>query len=248
VFVFNGSEPHFPLPFFPGARPEDFTPARPFGTVLDCPWYLIGSNAFDLQHFRAAHDRRLMGEPIIDCPHVFARRASARFTVAGNSLQDRVTRLFAGDQVEMAITDWCGNLMFATASFRRGRSYGMVVTEPLASSKVLVRVIVFVPRSRTLTGRVVWDPLISSIRRFFIARFLGSDAARLDGTRYNPHGLIDFDHDLAAYLWWLTEVSHGRPARDPPDRVAADMDHAPADTTARSTLEPGRILNSRGST
>src|SRR4029077_33155 len=39
VYVFNGPEPRFPLPFFPGARPEEFTPARPFGTVLDCPWY-----------------------------------------------------------------------------------------------------------------------------------------------------------------------------------------------------------------
>ena len=237
LFVFNGPEPTFPLPFFPDAEPEDFVPARPFGTVLDCPWYLVGANAFDLQHFRAAHDRRLVGDPVVDGPNTFARRASARFTVAGHSLQDRVTRLFAGDEVEMAITDWCGNMMFATAAFRRGRSYGMVVTEPLASGKVLVRVIVFVSRSRTLPGRVLWDPLIRSIRRLFIARFLSSDAARLEGTRYNPHGLIDYDQDLADYLWWLTDMSRGVPPRDWPVRIAA-VPHSSGATTLAEGVEP----------
>jgi phenylpropionate dioxygenase-like ring-hydroxylating dioxygenase large terminal subunit len=240
LFVFNGSEPVFPLPFFPGARPEEFLPARPFGTVLDCPWYLIGANAFDLQHFRAAHDRRLVGDPVVDCPDAFARRASARFTVSGHSLQDRLTRVFAGNEVEMAITDWCGNLMFATATFRRGRSYGMVVTEPLASGQVLVRVVVFVPRSHSVLGRVVWDPLIRSVRRFFIRKFLGSDAARLDGTHYNPHGLIAYDEDLAGYLWWLTEVSQGRPPRDRPDR--ADNGREAVSGHARTPVEPGRLL------
>jgi nitrite reductase/ring-hydroxylating ferredoxin subunit len=248
VFVFNGSEPLFPLPFFPDARPEDFTPARPFGTLLDCPWYLIGSNAFDLQHFRAAHDRRLIGKLVVDCPDAFARRASARFTVAGRSLQDRVTRFFAGNEVEMAITDWCGNLMFVTATFRRGRSYGMVVTEPLASGKVLVRVIVFVPRSRNLLGRLLWDPLIGSIRRYFIQKFLGSDAARLDGTRYHPYGLIDYDRDLSNYLWWLTDVSHGRPSRENVGGLAAENYRDLAEANDHPPLETGQILTERGRT
>ena len=68
VFFFNAPQPLFPLPFFPGADPADFVAARPFTTVLDCPWYMVGSNAFDLQHFRAAHDRRLIGEPEVDLP------------------------------------------------------------------------------------------------------------------------------------------------------------------------------------
>jgi hypothetical protein len=89
---------------------------------------------------------------------------------------------------------------------------------------------------------VVWDPLIRSIRRFFIKRFLGSDAARLDGTRYNPHGLIDHDRDLADYLWWLADVSHGRPARDRPDPTAHLPCNEHAATSARPSRAPGRIF------
>lgn len=214
VFVFNGSEPLFELPFFAGINAEEMVPARPFGTVLDCPWFMIGANAFDLQHFRAAHDRRLVGEPSVDCPAPFARRASGCFAVSGHSLQDRATRWFAGNEVEMSLTDWCGNLMFTTARFRRTCSYGMAVTEPLAAGGVDVKLIVFVPRSQTALGRLFVDPLNRFLRRLFIMRFLSFDVPRLNGARYNPYGLIDEDRHLADYLHWLAVVAHGTPWRE----------------------------------
>jgi phenylpropionate dioxygenase-like ring-hydroxylating dioxygenase large terminal subunit len=211
LFVFNAPKPLFELPFFAEVHPKDLVPARPFGAVLSCPWYAIGANAFDLQHFRAAHDRRLVGEPSVDCPAPFARRATGRFQVCGDSWQDRLTRWFAGDEVEMSITDWCGNLMFTTARFRRTCSYGMGVTEPLATGGVDVKLIVFVPRSAGPLGRILVDPFNRCLRRLFIMRFLSADAPRLNGLCYNPHGLIDADRHMAEYLHWLAAVSHGRP-------------------------------------
>jgi nitrite reductase/ring-hydroxylating ferredoxin subunit len=211
VFFFNRPEALYPLPFFDQVSPDELSASRPFGTVLRCPWYMVGANAFDLQHFRAAHDRRLVGLPAVDCPAPFARRATARFAVAGDSLRDRVTRWAAGDEVEMSITDWCGNLMFATATFRRTTSYGLVVTEPLPAGGVWVRVIVFVRKSASWLGRICRDALRLEVRRWFIKKFLSADAPRLDGAHYNPHGLIEADHDLAEYFQWLAHVSHGTP-------------------------------------
>ena len=83
VFVFNGPEPLFELPFFPGVMPADLVAARPFGFVLACPWYMVGANFFDLQHFRGAHDRQVVGEPSAVCPAPFARRATAQFSRCG---------------------------------------------------------------------------------------------------------------------------------------------------------------------
>lgn len=211
VFIFNGQEPTFVLPFFAGCDPEDFTPAPPFVTTLNCPWYLVGANAFDLQHFKAAHDRRMVGEPQIDCPAPFARRASAVFDVCSSSLQDRVTRLFAGPQVKMSITDWCGSLLFATAQFRKTTSYGMVATESLSDGRVRVRVIVFVPKSRSIVGRATLDPLHALVRRMFIKAFLSEDARRLNGTPYQTRGLIAEDRYLAEYFAWLARAARGIP-------------------------------------
>jgi hypothetical protein len=110
--------------------------------------------------------------------------------------------------------------MFATATFWRTRSFGMVITEPTAGG-ALVRVIVFVPRSAGWLGRLLKDPLHAAIRRFFIKRFLTADAHRLNGARYNPLGLIDADRDLAEYFRWLSITSHGRPAPPEPEHPAS---------------------------
>jgi nitrite reductase/ring-hydroxylating ferredoxin subunit len=187
VFFFNRPEALYPLPFFDQVSPDE------------------------LSAIRAAHDRRLVGLPAVDCPAPFARRATARFAVAGDSLRDRVTRWAAGDEVEMSITDWCGNLMFATATFRRTTSYGLVVTEPLPAGGAWVRVIVFVRKSASWLGRICRDALRLEVSRWFIKKFLSADAPRLDGAHYNPHGLIEADHDLAEYFQWLAHVSHGTP-------------------------------------
>jgi phenylpropionate dioxygenase-like ring-hydroxylating dioxygenase large terminal subunit len=230
IFFFNAPQALFPIPFFAGVDPNSLVAARPFQTVLDCPWYMVGSNAFDLQHFRAAHDRRLIGDPKVTCPHAFARRASACFRVAGDSLQDKITRLFAGNEVTMAITDWSGNLLFATATFRRTTSYGMVATEPLSSGKVVVCVVVFVPRSSSRAGRLLLDPLAQFIKRYFIKKFLSSDASRLAGVRYSPCGLIDWDKDLAEYFTWLV----GLP-RAVPNNAAIEASVRPSNNVAHAS-------------
>lgn len=208
VFFFNADAPLFPLPFFPGCQPAELLRSRPFGTVLDCPWYVSGANAFDLQHFRAAHDRRLVAEPRTEQPAPYAFSAVGVFAVEGDTWQDRITRRFAGDQVTLSITDWCGSLSFASAQFRRTATYGLVAREPLPDGRVRIDVYVYARRSRGVLGRVT-DRLILEIRRLFIKKFLTADAIRLNGVRYRPERLIEADRDMIDYYRWLAMTSHG---------------------------------------
>jgi phenylpropionate dioxygenase-like ring-hydroxylating dioxygenase large terminal subunit len=207
VFFFNGPSPLFPLPFFPEVDPDDFLPSEPFDAVLRCPWWMIGANVFDVQHFKAAHDRKLISDPVVESPSPYARRISAEFAVLGDTLRDRLVRLLAGDRVKMSFTDWCGNIIFATPTFRRTTSYGMLITEPLGPELVHVHGIVFVKRRTSQLGRWLVDPLHVRIRRYFIKEFLQSDA-RLGtkGLRYNPAGLLEGDEELIRYFTWLASV------------------------------------------
>jgi phenylpropionate dioxygenase-like ring-hydroxylating dioxygenase large terminal subunit len=208
VYFFNGPRPLYPLPFFAAADPGEFIPARPFGLTLHCPWWLVGANACDLQHFLGAHDRRLAGRPTVERPSPYARRASALFAVVGQSWRDRVTRWFGGGEVEMAITDWCGVLMFVTATFRRTRSHGMLTSIPLGRDRVLVRGVVFVNRSGSLVGRSLFDPLHLRLRRYFVKEFLRPDAElAARGLRYNPGSLLPCDVEMARYFSWLAETT-----------------------------------------
>jgi phenylpropionate dioxygenase-like ring-hydroxylating dioxygenase large terminal subunit len=211
VFFFNGPEALFPLPFFPGENPDDFRPAQPFDEILLCPWWMIGANVFDVQHFKAAHDRQLVSAPIVDCPSPYARRITADFSVLGDTLRDRLVRWLAGDRVRMSFTDWCGNILFATPTFRRTTSYGMLITEPLGRDRVHVHAIVFVRHRQSRLGRWLLDPIHARIRRYFIKEFLQSDT-RLGtkGLRYNPTSLLAGDEELIDYFAWLASVPGNR--------------------------------------
>jgi nitrite reductase/ring-hydroxylating ferredoxin subunit len=217
IFFFNGDQALFPLPFFPGVNPDDFIGSAPFAEELHCPWWMIGANVFDMQHFRAAHDRKMIGAPMVESPAPYARRITARFTVLGDTLRDRLVRRLAGDQVTMSFTDWCGNIIFATPTFRRTTSYGMLITEPRGPERVRVHGIVFVRRRQSRLGRLLVDPLHAAVRRYFIKAFLQSDA-RLGkkGLRYNPAGLLECDQELIHYFDWLASIPG-----ETPDTIAA---------------------------
>lgn len=210
IYLFNASDALFPLPFFDGVSSDELMRSRPFGTVLDCPWYVSGANAFDLQHFRAAHDRRLITEPSSQQRSPYSFAAVGIFAVEGHSLQDRITRRFAGDQVRLSITDWCGGLSFAQAEFRRTSTFGLVAREPLVDGRVRVDVYVFSRKGRNVLRRNLLDPIHLEIRRLFIKRFLTADAIRLNGVRYRPERLIEADREMINYYRWLAASSHGK--------------------------------------
>lgn len=207
IFFFNGPQPLFPLPFFTDCEPTDLVRATPFTAILECPWYMIGANAVDLQHFKAAHDRELKTRPVVDFPAPFAHRTTAVFSVKGRSVTDRLTRWCAGRDVTMEMTDWAGTLMFVRATFARTRSYGMLASLPLGPNRTLAHVTVFVRRNRDRFRRTLTDPLNAWVRRLFIKRFLQADIERLAGTRFNPETLIDIDELMAGYFRWLSSLS-----------------------------------------
>ncbi len=208
VFFFNGTEPAFPLPFFNGRDPAELTFAPAFTLLLDCPWYMIGANGIDVQHFRTTHDRELVGLPVIEHPNPYAHQAICRFRVTGKGVRDWLTRTIAGNQVELNVTDWAGTLFFVQATFRHTQTFGLVLLLPIESSRTLIYVRVGVRRGHSLVGRTLLGPLNARIRRFFIRKFLEPDVSRSAGTHYNPRHVIAADRYLIDYFDWLRTL-HG---------------------------------------
>jgi len=220
VVFYSAPSAPFPFPFYEDRSPADLLAAAPFDFVVNTPWYLIGANAFDLQHFRVAHDRTLVDAPVIDEPSPFARRITANYDVSGASVRDRLTRRFSGPRVRMSVTVWGGTLILVSAEFRRTTSYGMVFVRPLEAARTHLRTIVWVPRRRGPLRRALVDPLDALVRRSFIRAFMTDDAVRSDGVGYNPHTLIDADRELRDYFAWLarltTEAGRSQPCPQPP--------------------------------
>jgi phenylpropionate dioxygenase-like ring-hydroxylating dioxygenase large terminal subunit len=208
VFFFTGPEPAFPLPFFDDCDPAELAAAPPFTLTLDCPWYMVGANGIDVQHFRATHDRELVGPPAVRHPSRFTHEAVTTFRVAGAGWRDRVTRWAAGRTVEMAVSDWAGTFFLVRASFRRTRTYGLVGIRPVDAGRTVVYVRVAVRRGRGRFRRAVWDPIGARVRRYFVRKFLEPDVARSAGTWYSPQRMIPADRPLTEYFAWLRGL-HG---------------------------------------
>jgi phenylpropionate dioxygenase-like ring-hydroxylating dioxygenase large terminal subunit len=206
--VFNSPVAAYPFPFYEDRKPDDLLAARPFEFVVEVPWYMVAANAFDLQHFRVAHDRTIVGEPVIESPSPFARKITADYDVVGTSFQDRVTRRLSGPRVNMSITSWAGLNILVTARFRRTTSYGMVFVRPIDEQRTHLRTIVWVPRRAGAIARAAIDPLDAAIRRRFIRAFMKDDVVRSAGIRYNPATLIEADRELGNYLKWLLELGN----------------------------------------
>lgn len=212
VVFFNSPVADYPMPFFDCVSPEELCPAPPFDIELQCPWYLVGANGFDVQHFRVAHDRTLKDSPIIDSPAPFAQRIVATYDVTGGGFRDALTRHFAGPQVRMSVTSWAGVNIIVTATFAKTRTHGMVFVRPLDEERTLLKTIVWVPRHAGTLAKSLIDPVAARIRRRFIQAFLNDDAARSDGARYNPATLLpDADRVMKNYLDWLASLASNTP-------------------------------------
>jgi hypothetical protein len=214
---------------------------------VEIPWYLVAANGFDLQHFRAAHERKLLDDPVIQQPSPFARRIRATFEVTGQGWRDRLTRQISGPTVTMTVTSWCGTIILVTAEFRRTTSYGLVAVTPMGQNRTRMLTIVWVKRSDGALGRLAFDPINASVRRSFIRAFMLADRERSEGTRYTPETLIAADAVLADYFRWLGGVIGGNTNGFPPPQThSRGTSHATLVSTAGSGNGDSGDINSGG--
>ena len=126
--------------------------------------------------------------------------------VTGNSICDRLLRQFAGDIVDVSITNWGGTYMLVTGTFRKAKSYMLVMTQPRMDGRLQVDVLVFARRSKRLLGRLLVDPVSLWLRRLFTRGFMAGEFHELAGIRYNPDSLIDSDRDMIEYFRWAAAL------------------------------------------
>lgn len=206
VFVFNGPEPLFELPFFFDKKPGSFVPAKPVEFAADCTWYMVAAHGYDTQHFHTVHSRRLHGRLAVDCPAPYARRSRYRADVLGDAYYDRWLRRFAGRTVEISITTWGGTLVLITGRFKRVTSRFMIALEPTDDGATLCRVIPFARIASNALRRVLVQPFELRIRRLFTGAYLIAEADRLGNPQYCPTNLIEEDAEMIDYFEWAAAL------------------------------------------
>ena len=199
VFLFNGAEPLFPLPWFFDVGPDGFAASRPFEFVAETPWPSITGHAFDLQHFLFVHDRRLVETPIIDAPAPYVRRIRYRAEVVPRNWRDNVLAAIGGRTVSASLDVWGGTFAMITATFERFTSRFLMTMCPINRRETRCEGIVF--------GRGV-GRLVLPIRRYFTHAYLAEENRSLGATISVPHRFVESDRPLQEYFAFLETLSH----------------------------------------
>jgi phenylpropionate dioxygenase-like ring-hydroxylating dioxygenase large terminal subunit len=211
VFVFNGLAPAFPLPDFDRTDVSTFVNGPLMTFETDCPWHLVAANAFDRSHYRAVHDRELIGEPVVDTPAPFARRIRYRSAITCGTAADALLRRLAGPTVDVAITCWGGAMFMVTAQFQRVCSYIVIITRPVNAARTLTEVIACEPQPRSPVARTIVVPASLRLRSWLTREFFRKDFDRLDGLRYNPRSLIESDREMIEFFHWIIAIHQTKP-------------------------------------
>ncbi len=215
AFAFAGDEPAFPLPWFEGPEAAALLCAAPFRVELEAPWFMVGANAFDVQHMGLVHGRRLLGPLEVDQPGPFVRRARYRARITGRRASDGLLAALAGPQVEVTISVWAGLLVLVEARFARVTSRILFCVEPLDGWRCALEVFTVVPRA----GGELLARAVAALRAPFVRTFVGADVERLAGLGYRPGLLLEGDRPLVEYLSWAAELPAAQAA--PRGRLAA---------------------------
>ncbi|CAN5852690.1 hypothetical protein BH11VER1_BH11VER1_15180 [soil metagenome] len=208
VFVFNGSEATYPLPFFAEEEPENFVSARAFSYTADAGWPMVTSQGFDTQHFESVHDRRPLRPPELQRVSPFALRNRMDVENVGTSVRDRLLRTFVGPAVSMEIWNWGGVNFSVQAKFLRVCSRFLIFFRPLEDGRTHFDVLVFTRRGL--------PALTLPVRRWFTRQHLVSEAMQVRGTQYRPSRLIPVDAGMIECFRWLASIpqNNGQPEPD----------------------------------
>jgi|694.fasta_scaffold21578_7 phenylpropionate dioxygenase-like ring-hydroxylating dioxygenase large terminal subunit len=211
VYFFFGPRPLFELPFFADEEPAEFAHSATICEELQAPWYMVSINSVDRQHFRIAHDRRLLDDGVVEYPAPFVHRAEYRFAIEGTSLSDRFTRAVGGPEVRLQVTEWGGTVILARATLARATTWGVLFLEPRGPGRTIAHIMVLARRSRSGPAGRLLDRVRTAVRLRLIRTFLRADIPRMKGTHVRPQSLIREDRDIGAYIRILCSLPSGGP-------------------------------------
>jgi nitrite reductase/ring-hydroxylating ferredoxin subunit len=212
VFVFNGPEGLFPLPFFAAEEPDNFVAAQAAEFIAETSWFMVAAHGYDLQHFETAHGRRLVSPLAVDCPAPFARRSRYCAEIAGANFYDWLLRHGLNRHVTITITTWGGTLVLVTGDFGSVRSQFLISLLPVAENRTVCSVVVFARKSTNRLSRWLSQRLNLALRKSFTRGYLVGEAVKLGRPHYLPHHLIQSDGELIDFFRWTASLPQSRSA------------------------------------
>lgn len=192
VWLFNGTEPTFPVPGIPGVEERELACESHYrGTRAVDPWVSV-SNGVDFQHLRTLHGLSAVDPDAVTVgPHSLEYRIEAPHFVQ----HGRITgvNVFA-QRLSMAGEDVY--MLFGGAPIEHGRTMGFYA---------------YGVRPDHGDGGPEAVPGRLATLRGFVERLIGEDAPVLDTIRFRPRTLVASDRHLARFFKYVRQFPRAIP-------------------------------------
>jgi hypothetical protein len=182
VFAFNGDDPPFAAPTFPGAEATELRTLAGAPVTVDCPHEALVANAFDTQHLQAVHGRALREPPVVTRPDRWRIRLEYVSRVTGHGLADHAMKWLSGDRIAVSIECTGGSVV--TVDSRAGHSHSqlMLGLTSLDAERTIVTPIFAVRRA----GFAALQLARLLVSRWLFTSFLRKDVSVMERMRWRP--------------------------------------------------------------
>jgi len=204
VYFYYGLSPSPEFPFFDIKSEKNYIYSSSFTLETGCPWYLIGANGSDIQHFKMSHDRRIISEPESYNESDDIKVTRIRLHVNKGSMRDNFLRILAGPEFTFTVKSWRGTLVFVEARFRNSSTRGLLSIVPTGRRSAQVRETLILPFSSESGLFKIFSYVNLYIRRYYVKEFLKSDVSRINGVRFDPERSLPDDRIMKEYLQWVS--------------------------------------------
>lgn len=206
VWIFNGPQPLFPLPFFSGWSGDDLLGVCLKPQLLNCHPHVVTCNGLDVQHFKTVHRLDFAEEPRVEEPDDFRIRLRMKIRLRGRTLFERFLRLLAGETVSATFTTWGGNM--ATIEGQAGPIPLLVLFthRPLPVGRSASQTFLFVPRHHGLKRGFRIDLFLILTLKLIMGYILIKDRQLLDTLQFRTNP-VQADAPLAAFIRQVNKMA-----------------------------------------
>jgi phenylpropionate dioxygenase-like ring-hydroxylating dioxygenase large terminal subunit len=206
VWIFNGPQPAFPIPFFPNRNEDELCVFRLRPRVLHCHPHVIASNGLDIQHFKTVHRFGFAEDPVIERPDEFRVRLKLKIKLGGNNLFEKVLRLLAGETISATFTTWGGNMAQIDGQAGLISVLALFTHRPLEGGRSASQTFFFIPKH--WGGRRFFriNMLMAAAVKLIMGYILVEDRKIFDTIQFQPH-LVAADAPLAAFIQQVNQMT-----------------------------------------
>ncbi|MGH7774866.1 MAG: Rieske 2Fe-2S domain-containing protein [Candidatus Binatia bacterium] len=199
IWIFNGPQPLFPIPFFSDHREEDLLGVCLRPQVLNCHPHVVTCNGLDVQHFKTVHRLEFVEEPTAEEIDNYRIRLRLKIRLRGENLFEKCLRLFAGEHLSATFTTWGGNM--ATIEGKAGPVPLLVLFthRPLREGQSSSQTFLFVPKQRGWKRLFRTDLILILALKLIMGYILVKDRQLLDTLQFRTN-LVKADAPLAAFI------------------------------------------------